>query len=258
LAQELAKECHLDWNEYVPLSTVAFYYESVFGRDNLNRFLRNRIARSDIPPSRTIELLVKIIGRLEDRGMHTLVVTTNYDRTLEDEYEQRVHKKPQVIIFRGATDPNELAANLHSGLGRYQKRPQDWQPDKNHLTHIYKMHGCISDDQDLRSLVITEEDYINFLTNSLSHDENKQILRYVRGRIALSTVIFVAYSLADWNFRVIYKATAEASRDNEACAVQHHELLYNGPRLEVESVKWQNLIEFWGKKKVVIMNVDAA
>src|SRR6185503_15890071 len=103
-----------------------------------------------------------------------------------------------------------------------------------------------------QNLVITEEDYINFLTNSMSNDPSKRLLHYVRGKVALSTVLFVGYSLSDWNFRVILKATAEYKR-NRSIAVQLNEA-GNG----LERQRQNAVVRFWEKKNIDIVNVDAA
>jgi hypothetical protein len=80
----------------------------------------------------------------------------------------------------------------------------------------------------------------------------------VAARIATSTVLFIGYSLSDWNFRVIYKATAEANRDHEAYAVQLHAPRGAGIQLEMDNLKWKRSVKFWEEKKVNIINADAA
>src|SRR4051812_44415329 len=52
LSRELAAKCRLDWHEYVPLSTIAFYYEAFFTRRSLNTFLAQQFGdETKIPPS---------------------------------------------------------------------------------------------------------------------------------------------------------------------------------------------------------------
>lgn len=247
LSKDLAAKCALEWHEYVPLSTTAFYYEFFYDRASLNRFLTDRITAPGIPPATTIETLVQIIGRLEDRGKKCLVVTTNYDQQFEKAYYTARKREPGVIIYRGANDPSVKGVRLHD---RLSGPPEYWFPSKP--TYLYKMHGCISDPGE-QNLVITEEDYINFLTNSLSQDENKRLLHYVRGRLALSTVLFIGYSLSDWNFRVLFKATAE-DKSTTSFAVQ-----LNTPSSDtLERTRQQALVKFWGLRRIDIINAEAA
>ncbi|HEX8696510.1 MAG TPA: SIR2 family protein [Longimicrobium sp.] len=247
LSRKFAKECRLEWHEYVPLSTVAFYYESFFSRDELNAFLRENLNNPKAKPSKTITTLVELVALFERKGVQALIVTTNYDDHFERAYEKVFGYRPEVIIYNGGTDANDDAAHLHPGI----RHPHLWLPKKP--TYLYKMHGCISQATG-RNLVITEEDYINFLSNALSHNEHKRLLPYVLANITEWPTLFVGYSLSDWNFRVIYKATAERS-GTRSYAVQ---LFTPKEGDETQSARWNATVGFWGKKNVDIINVDAS
>jgi hypothetical protein len=254
LGQELAKECKLEWHEYVPLSTVAFYYEFFYGREELNRFLKDRIADPGLQPSTTLERLMEVIAILEKLKRVVLVVTTNYDQHFERAYEAAFGKKPNVIVYNGGMDANDPTAALHSGLA---KNLRTWQPNRG--TFLYKMHGCITQATG-RNLVVTEEDYVNFLSNALSDFPTKRLPTYLLGRIEESSILFVGYSLSDWNFRVIYKATAERASPNgvptkESFAIQYIDMTEAKP---IDQLRWASPVEFWGKKNVKIINADAA
>ncbi len=252
LSQALAKECHLPWYKHIPLSTIAFYYEFFFRRDALNLFLKARIDKPDIQPSSTLQMLMKIIKVLETQSRSVLVTTTNYDQHFERAYQAEFGRSPGVIVYRGGEDANLRGAALHEGIGDVD--PRTWLP-RGSGTHLYKMHGCIThatlSQGDNHNLVITEEDYINFLSNALSHDENKMLLPYVLGKISRSSPLFIGYSLADWNFRVIFKATAERY-DLSGYAVQY----FDDPKGEDLDLR-KAMIDFWGNKKIDILNVDA-
>src|SRR5215469_7058181 len=49
LSAEMAKQCRLEWYDYIPLSTIAFYFESYFTREVLNDFLKQQIGNDAIP-----------------------------------------------------------------------------------------------------------------------------------------------------------------------------------------------------------------
>ena len=254
LSKNLAENMGLEWHEYVPLSTIAFYYEFFSDRVALNTFIEQQIGNPDISPSSTIESLAKIIKILEEKSQHPFLITTNYDRQLETAYRQLLNKELNVIIYKGGWDPADKGAKLHEGIDR---DPDYWLPGSE--TYLYKMHGCISE-PDGQNLVITEEDYINFLTNAFSGSSDKRLLHDVRGKIAdrKTTILFVGYSLADWNFRVIYKTTAEESKRGgiNSFAVQYNPL--DRQATSLESTRWQATVDFWGKKNVDIVNVNGA
>jgi hypothetical protein len=249
LSKEMARKCMLDWHEYVPLSTTAFYFEFFYTREKLNQFLVERIGDPRVQPTSTITTLVKIVSKLEALKKKCIVVTTNYDQHFERAYTAATGgRQPGVIVYRGANDPNIKGSKLHDGLNG---EPEYWLPDLP--TYLYKMHGCISNPGE-QNLVITEEDYINFLTNALHHHPDKRLLHYVRGRLALSTVLFIGYSLSDWNFRVLFKATAE-DKAVTSFAVQ----LNSDPGdNETERARQSALLKFWGKRHIDIVNTDAA
>jgi hypothetical protein len=251
LSEKLARECQLEWHRYVSLSTTAFYYESFFTRSGLHEFLRREIDRDDIEPSATIQAVVELVDLLEKQGKQMLVVTTNYDRMFERAYERRTGRKPHVITYRGANDPYE-SADLHVGFAEGEEA-QYWYPP-GPGTYLYKMHGCITDlAGDKPRLVITEEDYVNFLTNALSDDPKRRLLPWICGRFAMYTNLFIGYGLSDWNFRVIFKATAERSRGSTSYAIQ-----FFRPESEAENERWNAAAEFWGSKKVTVINQDGS
>src|SRR4029077_8387075 len=175
---------------------------------------------------------------------------TNYDQHFELAYKAAFHREPSVVIYHGGTDATDEAAELHSGLPRSSRT---WRPRRG--TCLYKMHGCISQAHD-RNLVITEEDYVNFLSNALSDYPKKRLPVHVLGRIEESSILFLGYSLSDWNFRVIFKATAGKASKRENYAVQYFNV---AEAQEFDKVRWEALGDFWGQstENVKIINADA-
>lgn len=249
LSETLANEIELEWHQYVPLSTIAFYYESYYGRDGLNKRLQRELAGDDLEVPLTIQRVVDLVVRLEEEQAKNLVITTNFDRLFEVAYEQETGRSPEVIIYNGGNDPNTGPEQLHLG---WDGDPRAWFPQQS--TALYKMHGCISHAEG-RNLVVTEEDYINFLANSQGNDYKKKLFGHVLGRLAMSTILFVGYSLSDWNFRVIYKATGEAN-GMQSYAVQYFD--HEAEHTELEAEKWATVVQFWGDKDVHIINCDAS
>jgi hypothetical protein len=255
LSQKLAEACELEWHRYIPLSTTAFYYESFFSRYSLNEFLKREIDRDDLKPSASVEAVVELVSLLENRGQQVFVVTTNYDHMFERAYEERVHRKPHVIVYRGAEDPNRSDVKLYSGIGGLP--PDIWRPTAKG-TYLYKMHGCTSDlNGSSPGVVITEEDYVNFLSNTMHYDPKKGILSEARGKFALSMILFVGYSLTDWNFRVIFKATAESVRQRPSYALQYFTGDGDEPKRQRERQRWDASVRFWAQKGITVINHDA-
>jgi len=259
LSRYLAEECKLEWHDYIPLSTIAFYFEFFFSRDRLDRILREKIGNPDIKPSPTVERLIDIIALLEESGRRSFVITTNYDQHFEHAYRKKLNREPGIIIYKGGWDPKDDKEELHTGIDQYGSK--FWLPSESTKTYLYKMHGCITQPEN-HGLVITEEDYINFLTNTMSqNDQKKSLLTYALGQITLRTILFVGYSLADWNFRVIYKAAVESSggKRNSSYAIQFRRKgTPEKPETALERTRWESLSSFWMRKNIEIINSDAA
>ncbi len=83
---------------------------------------------------------------------------------------------------------------------------------------VYHLFGS---DEEVNSLVLTEDDYLDFLVRVSA--EMDRIPNYIRGALANSTLMFVGYSLYDWEFRVIMRglvATLDQRRRFKHVAVQ--------------------------------------
>lgn len=254
LSAELTKELKLEWHESVPLATAAFFYESLRTRAGLHKFLHDRINRPDIEPSLTIDAVAELALLLQKRGKSVFVVTTNYDQMFERAYRKLSGNDPHVITYRGAISPHDRGAELYDGL--QGKSPQFWRPRSNQ-TYLYKMHGCISEAEGNKpKVVITEEDYVNFLANALHETGTRRILYELTSRMASFTTLFIGYSLTDWNFRVIFKATAEVTEDQPSFAIQYQS--EETAAKEFERQRWNAAVKFWERKYVTVLNCDAS
>jgi hypothetical protein len=92
-------------------------------------------------------------------------------------------------------------------------------------------------------VIVTEEDYIQFLT--VVGREIGGIPTYIKRLIQQGTLLFLGYSLEDWDFRTIFKGLVEVLQPeirNRAFAFQK-----DPPDF------W---VDFWEKKDVAIYNVD--
>jgi hypothetical protein len=261
LSSDMATKCDLEWHQYIPLSTISFYYESRFGRGELNRELVERIDSKKINTPPSLETLMKVFRVSEQTNPSSkaepiFVITTNYDQHFERAYLAEFKTDQEIIIHKGARDPNivqrdEEDKNLNWTPYRPVKSPGLWRPSKPCI--LFKMHGCISQPGN-QGLVITEEDYINFLHNSLNkNDAQKTPLKYVIDELCLRTVVFIGYSLSDWNFRAIFKATVEQDPDQDALS---YAVQFRDPRREMTDFE-RARERFWEEKKVKIIYADA-
>jgi hypothetical protein len=65
---------------------------------------------------------------------------------------------------------------------------------------VFHLHGY---DKEPDSIVLTEDDYLKFMINLTS--DPARLPPFVQAAISASTLLFVGYRLADWNFRVLFQ-----------------------------------------------------
>ena len=63
---------------------------------------------------------------------------------------------------------------------------------------VYHLHGT---DESPDSLVLIEDDYIEFLANT--GQKKYELPAVIRRALTASSLLFIGYSIADWNFRVL-------------------------------------------------------
>lgn len=73
---------------------------------------------------------------------------------------------------------------------------------------VYHLHGHFGVPE---SLVLTEDDYLDFLV-AVSQDA-KLLPHEIQKAVAGSTLLFVGYRLADWNFRVVHRGLVIAGEE---------------------------------------------
>lgn len=187
------------------LLRVSQYVDSVRGEDELYRYLR-AVFDSEYEPTSVHRLLARVAKALGEAGLpQLLTVTTNYDDLLERAlaaeglecdvvwYEAKQNSPSRGRFFHRA--PNGKAAviarpNKYTGLPIALERPA-----------VLKLHGCLdraSREDD--SYVITEDSYIDYLSGG---DVGALIPIALAQRMTTNSLLFLGYSLSDWNLRVV-------------------------------------------------------
>jgi SIR2-like domain len=114
-----------------------------------------------------------------------LVITTNYDQLFERALRE-AGKAPRVAVYNPVAEPTTDFRNA---------TPQS--------PVIYKLHGDIGHRE---SLVVTDEDYIQFVMRMSDKDPYDPIPLSLKFYLTGSTTLFVGYSLLDYNLRLLFKA----------------------------------------------------
>jgi hypothetical protein len=118
-----------------------------------------------------------------------IYVTTNYDGFMSLALESR-GLTPSLKVCAW----NELIREKPAAI-------LDGEPDPRHPL-VYHLHGHYEVPE---SMVLTEDDYLEFLVR-LNRDASDRLLPpVIRTALAESSLLFVGYSLSDWNFRVLFR-----------------------------------------------------
>jgi hypothetical protein len=187
-ARELAKELikgtdykkKLRKEDYHNLTKTALLVEtSPGGRGLLIEALKKHLGK-DKHPSHALRMLACM--------PFSILITTNYDNLLE-----------QALAAADDKTPTKLGYNpKHDAL------PQDVDEDptpRNPL--VFKMHGDLGDP---RSIVITDDDYINFIQRMSQKDRSHHPLpETVLYRLQKWPTLFIGYSLQDYNLRLLFR-----------------------------------------------------
>jgi hypothetical protein len=165
----------------------------------VTQFVATSHQGSEFPKRQVIERLKKESTAVEEIPANyrllaelrlPIYVTTNYD----DFLSRALPAQPDVPVVSRWNE--ELMEN---------HRPYAFDPPTAETPLVFYMHGHVRDE---KSLLLTEDDYIDF-TVSLARDtdENPWVIPHqVTRALSWNRLLFVGYSLEDWNFRVLMRS----------------------------------------------------
>jgi hypothetical protein len=127
-----------------------------------------------------------------------IYITTNYDDFMVEALKDR-NRNPRREICRWNATPG--LQDLGSPFGDDSYEPSRQEP------LVYHLHGHL---KVLESLVLTEDDYLDFLV-ALSQflatmpSRHKLLPHRIVRALSNSSLMFIGYALADWDFRVLHR-----------------------------------------------------
>jgi len=209
------------------LAKIASFYVESAGRTPLRKCLR-RLLNQPFPCNSLHEFLADIPTPL-------VIVVTNYDTLLEQAF--RAKGRPYDLLVYSADSQGAGDSVLwwphEAKQPEIVDRPNEFQIDFGKRSVIFKIHGSVvPDTEKWDTFVITEEDYLDFLSRMVENSAIPAVFyTYFRER----SFLFLGYSLADWNLRVILKNLNRclSSRQMVSWAIKL------GPS-ELERILWRN------------------
>ncbi len=235
LGEIIAQACNYRNGSAYDLLSVAeyFVYRKNGRREELERLLAEQITRVTQP--RPIHTALAQLHQVR------FVITSNYDQFLEVEFQHYGRR-----LTKHVYDPTNPRTG-HFDVRLFIKAPE---------VVLHKMHGTV---EQPRSMVITTSDYIRYLAHLNDPDRGMPefFRKYV---IPQHTLLFLGYSLADWNFRVIWEGVLATHRDS-GTQIESYAVVRKGEgKNKEETAKLEREFEFqrafWAKRNVNLLDYD--
>ncbi len=158
------------------LQRVSLHFQRRFSRNKLVEQVREAVDEGK-KPSPALRALSEL--------NFPLVITTNFDKLLER------------ALYACGKDPRKL---VYSRDG--QRQTQDYPDPTAGRPFVFKIHGDIDEPE---SIVITDEDYIDFVLRMSDRDVFHPVPETFRYNFKRWSTLFVGYSLLDYNLRLLFK-----------------------------------------------------
>ena len=197
LSDLLATECNYPpdqdrWN----LQRVSWYYEWQSGfRSELVREVKDAVHK-DREPSPILRGLARL-------GF-PIVITTNYDQLYEcaltqvSQAQARLENKSEAEIAATKATFDKCVYSPKSTV-----RTNDCSPEpSNARPYLLKMHGDLDHAE---SIVITDEDYIQFVLRMGDKHPYHPVGKNVLTHLIKWPTLFIGYRLSDYNLRLLFK-----------------------------------------------------
>jgi hypothetical protein len=109
---------------------------------------------------------------------------------------------------------------------------------------VYHLHGAVESPE---SLVLTEDDYFDFLVNV----PQVGIPPLIQEVLSATSLLFVGYRLADWNFRVLFRGFVELTQPSDRRLSVTVQLPPDLSPDAVERAK-EYLGRYFGRKEIIV------
>jgi hypothetical protein len=233
-----------------PLTKVAQYLEEIpADRDYILTTVFRRFFEQVHPEYRSS--LTEFLTEIPSALVPGLIITTNYDILVERALEKRGIPYLAIShILKGSKYAGRLlcyqslrtpldASNIQT-RAQVDRQLQELEGQGALPVLIYKMHGTAwlhSGGAMLDSIVLTENDYIDFLAQDILNRIPGKILEIMR----TCRLLFLGYALEDWNFRVLLRKLQLIQRREMDNVRRHWAFLLGADDVE---------LKFWERRGV--------
>jgi hypothetical protein len=224
------------------LVRVSQYISVMEGSGPLYRRLR-RLFNADYPTTSLHQFFARLPSALKNKGYPPypqLIVTTNYDDVMERAFRE-VDEPFDLVTFIAGGEQRGKFMHFDGNQNILIEKPNEYLGlSLDQRPVILKIHGAVDRLNPAGdSFVITEDDYIDYLTRT---DLSSLVPVTLAARLRNSHFLFLGYGLRDWNLRVIlHRIWGEQTLTYKSWAIQ-----LDPPYLEKK---------FWEKRDVDIIGI---
>ncbi|NTU48305.1 MAG: SIR2 family protein [Syntrophobacteraceae bacterium] len=200
VARALAKDFRYPMDDSSDLARVAQYLavvnDPMFPKEEILKMLGKQVQEWEkrVPQEKFFSSREEILSVLAALPF-PIYVTTNYDDLLVRAL-RICRKDPKRELCRWNKYVREEPSVFDS--------PAGFEPSTANPV-VFHLHGH---DQVPESLVLSEDDYLDFLVNAARQQD--LIPPRIKRALTGSSLLFVGYRLADWDFRVVFKGLVES------------------------------------------------
>lgn len=213
IAQRWAKFCGYPLEDSHDLAKVSQYMAIMCGPEKDPKKMMAELTRAATPPNVT-----------QDDELHAvlaslplpLYVTTNYEDYMEQALRHR-KRTPRPELCRWSEDLENRVSVFDDGYSPTTKSPL-----------VFHLHGCA---RPRGSMVLTEDDYLDFLIRMSHPSKTEPLPPIIQEALNSNLLLFLGYSLADVNFRVLLRAMKNWKLSDTHISVQR---VPSNPRLTQE------------------------
>jgi DNA-binding SARP family transcriptional activator len=160
---------------------------------------------ADATPTPIHRFFAALPPLLRERGLpHQLLVTTSYDLALEAAFLEAGEEFDVVSYVAAGPQRGRFCHIRPDGSGSVVDLPNTYAAELSldERTVILKLHGQVDrgPEREWESFVVTEDDYIDYLSHS---DVAAAVPVGLAAKLRRSHFLFLGYTMADWNLRVV-------------------------------------------------------
>jgi SIR2-like domain len=259
----LAEQFDYPKDEHKDLAKISEYVDLTLGKGELYDSLHG-LFDQNYPTTSIHCFFANLPKALSDLGydpQHQAIVTTNYDDLMEQALTEQGVKYDILSYIAIGSNAGKFLHTDPDGVETVVHNPNDYKgiPVHDVLLNlcrpvVIKLHGAVKRqrmDAKADSYVITEDDYINYLTHA---DISILLPSKVSQILSRSHFLFLGYGLKDWNLRVIlHRIWSDQTHSLNSWAVQRdphfmEKKLWANKRVEILEVSLDQYMQLLEKE----------